>query len=328
MGSTASTIDDPAGATNAVDLRAAREDIAKWLHRPEHDDGSLAPLMIRFAWHCCGTYDRNKKTGGSNGGTMRFLAEQADPENKGFAEARALVEKVKRAHPRLSVADICVLCGTVAIEATGGPRVPFKVGREDWTEDAAVAVHGKGGCPFGDGAHNPCGSRLPAADCGSAKGCPLGSPAHVREAPTIAAVRATFERLGFDDRETVALILLGHQYGRCHPEVSGNENAWYAFDPAHWNLFEHGLGYLSVYGNIDQFVERTTAKGKRQFEWDMHGLKFMLLISDMALSWDPSYKAEITYYNRNRRQLRKDVATAWQKLIELGCDGRLTPEAT
>ena len=141
-------------------------------------------------------------------------------------------------------------------------------------------------------------------------------------------MRATFDRLGFDDRETVALILLGHQYGRCHPEVSGNENAWYAFDPAHWNLFEHGLGYLSVYGNIDQFVERTTAKGKRQFEWDMHGLKFMLLISDMALSWDPSYKAEITYYNRNRRQLRKDVATAWQKLIELGCDGRLTPEAT
>ena len=60
----------------------------------------------------------------------------------------------------------------------------------------------------------------------------------------------------------------------------------------------------------------------------MHGLKFMLLISDMALSWDPAYKAEITYYNRNRRQLRKDVATAWQKLIELGCDGRLTPEAT
>lgn len=147
MGSTASTIDDPAGATNAVDLRAVREDIAKWLHRPEHDDGSLAPLMIRFAWHCCGTWDRHKKTGGSNGGTMRFLAEQADPENKGFAEARALVEKVKRAHPRLSVADICVLCGTVAIEATGGPRVPFKVGREDWTEDAAVAVHGKGGLP-------------------------------------------------------------------------------------------------------------------------------------------------------------------------------------
>ncbi|KAH8051801.1 cytochrome-c peroxidase [Aureococcus anophagefferens] len=196
MGSTVSTIDDPAGvATNAVDLRAAREDIAKWLHRPEHDDGSLAPLMIRFAWHCCGTYDRHKKSGGSNGGTMRFLAEQADPEKQGFAEARALVEKVKRA---------------------------------------------------------------PA-------------PQRRRHLRLVRHGRHRSDGLGFDDRETVALILLGHQYGRCHPEVSGNENAWYAFDPAHWNLFEHGLGYLSVYGNIDQFVERTTAKGKRQFEWDMHG---------------------------------------------------------
>ena len=43
---------------------------------------------------------------------------------------------------------------------------------------------------------------------------------HEREAPTIRAMRGLFDRLGFDDKETVALIILGHQYGRCHLDVS------------------------------------------------------------------------------------------------------------
>jgi len=31
------------------------------------------------------------------------------------------------------------------------------------------------------------------------------------EAPTIKAIRDTFTRLGFEDKETVVLIILGHQ---------------------------------------------------------------------------------------------------------------------
>ena len=44
-----------------------------------------------------------------------------------------------------------------------------------------------------------------------------GCPAHVREKPTIDATRGVFSRLGFDDKETACLIILGHQYGRCLP---------------------------------------------------------------------------------------------------------------
>lgn len=41
------------------------------------------------------------------------------------------------------------------------------------------------------------------------------------ESPTIKSIRATFDRLNMDDRETVLLIILGHQYGRCHLDNSG-----------------------------------------------------------------------------------------------------------
>jgi hypothetical protein len=67
------------------------------------------------------------------------------------------------------------------------------------------------------------------------------------EQATIDAVRGTFSRLGFGDKETVCLVVLGHQYGRCHLDVSGYENAWYAFDPTHWNTYEYGMGYMSLY---------------------------------------------------------------------------------
>ena len=110
------------------DLRAVRRDIAAALHDPGHDDGSLGPLMIRFAWHCCGTFDKATGTGGSNGGTMRMPTEQADPENAGLGKARDVLEGIHNRYEWLSLADLYVLAGTVAIEASGGPAIPFATG--------------------------------------------------------------------------------------------------------------------------------------------------------------------------------------------------------
>ena len=36
-----------------------------------YDDGSYGPVLLRLAWHASGTYDKDTKTGGSNGATMR-----------------------------------------------------------------------------------------------------------------------------------------------------------------------------------------------------------------------------------------------------------------
>ena len=40
--------------------------------------------------------------------------------------------------------------------------------RLDYTDEQATEKYGERRCPFGDGAHNPCGSRLPSADLGPA----------------------------------------------------------------------------------------------------------------------------------------------------------------
>lgn len=112
-----------------------------------------------------------------------------------------------------------------------------------------MAIYGKSGCPFGDGKFNPNGSRLPAADLGPDKHIPTSAPMCQREAPTINAMRSTFLRMGFDDRETVALIVFGHQFGRCHREVSGYEGAWWGKDPTTAN--SDRMGYLHTIANYD-----------------------------------------------------------------------------
>ena len=257
---------------------------------------------------------------------MRFDVERKDPENAGFTKAHAFIDALQRKIPKdmpLSRADLHVLVGCEALEAAGGPRFPFSTGRRDFTPAEAAEVNrsGKGGCPFGDGAFNPCGSRLPAADLGPSTTCPAHAPMSEKEAPTINAVRSTFERMGFDDKETVCLIILGHQFGRCHPEVSGNEEAWYAFDPAHWNVYLHGLGYPSVYTMGErQMRPRLTKQGKRQYEMNFGmGTTFMMLISDMCLVWDDSYRKYVWFYDQHRRQFWEDAVKAWTKLTELGC---------
>ena len=145
-----------AAAGGGLDLSEIRSDIARSLRDRSHDDGSLAPLLIRFAWHACGTYDQASGTGGSDGGTIWHAAEAADAENAGFDKARAVVQRLHAKHgATLSRADLGILAGCVAIEATGGPHIPFASGRRDFTPADALEKNGgaHGGCPYGDGKH-------------------------------------------------------------------------------------------------------------------------------------------------------------------------------
>ena len=162
---------------------------------------------------------------------------------------------------------------------------------------------------------NPNKSRLPSADLGSDLNAPSTCPMHVKEKATIDHVRSIFSRMGFSDKETVCLIIFGHQYGRCHLENSGYEHPWYAFGPTEYNVYAHGLGYMSVYNfgvARGQFKEVLTSKGKRQYNlqlgWGQE--PFMMLPSDMALWWCPKYQEHvnsmmpIVYSSEKMQQLR------------------------
>ena len=96
----------------------------------------------------------------------------------------------------LSRADAYTLAGVVAVAHMGGPEVPWTAGRSD----------------AADGSTSPPDGRLPDADKGSLGG-------------TVAHLRAIFYRMGFDDRDIVALSG-AHALGRCHEEASGYWGPW------------------------------------------------------------------------------------------------------
>lgn len=126
---------------------------------------------------------------------MRFAPESKWGANAGLGLARDFLEPIKKKHPNMSYADIWTLAGATAIEAMGGPEIKWRPGRIDSSTGTTVP----------DG-------RLPNADSGGFK----NDVSHIRE---------IFYRMGFNDREIVALIG-AHTIGRCHPEASGYWGPW------------------------------------------------------------------------------------------------------
>jgi len=102
-----------------------------------------------------------------------------------------ILKPVKAKFPDLSYADLWTLAGTQAVKLTGGPDVPFRFGRTD--------------APDGSGC--PANGRLPDAALGAR---------HLRE---------VFGRMGFGDREIVALSG-AHTLGSCHRSRSGFDGPW------------------------------------------------------------------------------------------------------
>lgn len=142
---------------------------------------NVCPFTVRLAWHASGTYDKNDpstQAGGSNGATMRFEPEISDDANAGLRLMQEIIKPVKQKFPDLSYADLWTLAGTQAIALTGGPEIPFKLGRTD----------------AADGTWCPPNGRLPDATLGAQ---------HLRD---------VFYRMGFGDREIV--VLSGEENGK------------------------------------------------------------------------------------------------------------------
>jgi cytochrome c peroxidase len=175
-----------------VDLKAVKKDILAIIENLDYDDGSYGPLFIRLAWHASGTYDKTKKTGGSNGAGMRFAPESDWGANAGLGIARGLLEKVKQKHPEISYSDLWIYAGYVALESMGGPTIPMRLGRVDYPDGKKY--------PLPDGL-------LPDATQGAQ---------HLRD---------VFGRQGFNDQEIVALSG-AHGLGRCHADRSGFVGPW------------------------------------------------------------------------------------------------------
>jgi len=238
-----------------------------------YDDGSYGPMFVRLAWHASGTYDKNKKDGGSNGGRIRFEPEAKWSGNNGLDLARSLLEPLKQRHPEISYADLYTYAGVVAIEEMSGPKIPWRPGR---TDDP-------------DGSLSPKGGRLPDGD---------KDQSHVRE---------VFYRMGFNDREIVALCG-AHALGRCHTDRSGFTGPWTRMPTTFSNEYFREL--------IENTWTPKKWNGPKQYE-DPTG-ELMMLETDLALIRDPEFRKWVEIYAKDQNLFFKDFAVAFSKLLELG----------
>jgi catalase (peroxidase I) len=252
-----------------------RDQIREQLDDYGWDDGSWGPVLVRLAWHASGTYSKHDSSGGSNGATMRFAPEAQDGANAGLDYARKRLDVVKAKNPDLSYADLWVLASYVAIEEMGGPKIPFKAGRKDKPDGKS--------CP-------PVG-RLPDASKGAQ---------HVRD---------VFYRMGFQDKEIVALVGGGHALGRCHKNRSGYEGPWTRSPTTVSNEFFKML--------FDEKWVKKNWNGPEQFE-NESDRKLMMLPTDLVMKTDPKFREWSEKYYKDNDLFLKDFAAAYKKLTELG----------
>lgn len=251
-----------------------REEIKEILAHPGYDFGHIGPVLVRLGWHASGTYSKGDKSGGSNGATMRFKPEMTDGANAGLDKARQFLEGVKKNHPEISYADLWILASYVAIEEMGGPVIEFTPGRTDSKDEKACPPNG----------------RLPDAS---------KDRKHVRD---------VFYRMGFNDREIVALIGGGHALGKCHKDRSGYEGPWTNAPLSFSNLFFKEL--------LDNKWSEKKWAGPKQYE-DPKG-RLMMLPTDLELRDDPEFRKWAELYKKDEEAFFKDFAAAFKKLTELG----------
>jgi cytochrome c peroxidase len=256
------------------DYQKVYDAVAKKLQdEDDYDDGSYGPVLLRLAWHASGTYDKETGTGGSNGATMRFAPEGDHGANAGLKAARDFVEPIKQQFPWISYSDLWILSGVCAIQEMQGPKVPFRPGRTD--RDFSFCT------PDG---------RLPDASKGSS---------HIRD---------IFGRMGFDDREMVALSG-AHALGRCHTDRSGFDGPW-TFSPT--TLTNDYYKLL-----LEEKWSWKKWNGPKQFE-DVKTKTLMMLPTDMELIKDKSFKSYTEKYARDNDLFFKDFSDAVLRLFELG----------
>jgi len=262
-----------------ADLTALMTDSQEWWPA---DFGHYGPLFIRMSWHAAGTYRIADGRGGAGAGTQRFAPLNSWPDNANLDKARLLLWPIKQKYGRkLSWADLLVLAGNVAIEAMGGKTAGFGGGRADVWEPEADIYWGPEGEWLADERYsgerelaNPLGAAQMGLIYVNPEG-PNGTPDPLAAARDI---RETFARMAMNDEETVALIVGGHTFGKCHGAAvpAGHVGP----EPEGAPIEQQGLGWANSFGTgrgadtITSGIELTWTQTPTR--WSNHYLRNLL----------------------------------------------------
>jgi catalase-peroxidase len=246
---------DYAAEFGRLDLAAVKADIFALMRQSQPwwpaDYGHYGPLFIRMAWHSAGTYRIADGRGGAGSGTQRFAPLNSWPDNVNLDKARLLLWPIKQKYGRaISWADLMILAGNCAIESMGGQTAGFAGGRVDVWEPEADIFWGPEGEWLADERYS--GERELAGPLGAVQmgliyvnpEGPNGTPDPLASAHDI---RETFARMAMNDEETVALIVGGHTFGKCHGAADPGPHVGPAPEGA--PIEQMGLGWKNSFGS-------------------------------------------------------------------------------
>jgi catalase-peroxidase len=235
-----------------LDVEALRQDLIDLMTDSQDwwpaDYGHYGPLFIRMTWHAAGTYRIHDGRGGGGQGAQRFAPLNSWPDNASLDKARRLLWPVKQKYgQKISWADLLVLAGNVAMESMGFRTFGFGFGRPDIWEPEQI-FWGPEDTWLGDERYS--GERELAEPFGAVQmgliyvnpEGPNGNPDPLAAARDI---RETFARMAMNDEETVALIVGGHTFGKCHGAVGAE---YVGPEPEGCPVEHQGLGWMNSYG--------------------------------------------------------------------------------
>ena len=294
---------DYAEEFKTLDLDAVKNDIFNLMTTSQDwwpaDYGHYGPLFIRMAWHSAGTYRIADGRGGGGTGNQRFAPLNSWPDNGNLDKARMLLWPIKQKYGRkISWADLMILAGNCALESMGFKTFGFGGGRADIWEPELDIYWGSEDIWLDDKRYsgdreleNPLG----AVQMGLIYVNPEGPNGHPDPVASGRDIRETFGRMAMNDEETVALVIGGHTFGKCHgagqAEMMGPE-------PEGASIEEQGLGWKNSSGTgkgVDTFT--TGMEGawtNNPTQWDngyldnLFGYEWELVKSDAgANQWAP-----------------------------------------
>ncbi|KXS20078.1 hypothetical protein M427DRAFT_142907 [Gonapodya prolifera JEL478] len=238
--------------------------------------GGYGPDFVRITYHDGGSYSMVDGSGGARA-TLNIVA--FPNGTTGLIPGLNTLQLIKERYPVISYADLWAFAGAVAVYESGGPAVAYRCGRVDFKVGEFTDVQNH--------------DRLPQGWSNSS------------------VVREKFSRMGFTDKETVALIGGGHSMGKCKYSTSGFGGAWTD------NPFRFTNQFFVLRTSDDTlFHQVTNPNGLTQFNTTDNSK--MALPSDHSLIVDPGYGPVIQAYAKNASLFFNDFGAAYAKMSELG----------
>jgi catalase-peroxidase len=245
---------DYAHHLKSLDVDALKQDLMEVMTKSQEwwpaDYGHYGPLFIRMTWHAAGTYRIADGRGGGGEGQQRFAPLNSWPDNANLDKARRLLWPIKKKYgQRISWADLLVLAGNVAMESMGFKTFGFGFGRHDVWEPEDM-FWGPEDTWLGDERYS--GDRelarpLANVQMGLIYVNPEGPGGKPDPLAAARDIRETFSRMAMNDEETVALIVGGHTFGKCHGAAPAVENI--GPEPEAAPIEEQGFGWKNKHGS-------------------------------------------------------------------------------